>query len=107
MSSSTATIPSNNNDRKRSISSSIRLSPSPPSTKRHGLAANIRRTTKNKRRSKQHYRHLDNQSSSSESSRSSSESINQDYPPSPVDIQSTSTFISLQSAKYFLSDRFE
>lgn len=95
MSSSTATIPSNNNDRKRSISSSIRPSPSPPSAKRHGLASNARRiTNKNKRsserpsRSKQKYRHLDNKSSSSESSRSSSDSNHRDDPSSPIDIQS-------------------
>ncbi|CAF0777524.1 unnamed protein product [Adineta steineri] len=110
MSSSTTTISSknstmNNNDRKRPISSSIRPSPSPPSSKRHSLSStNLQNSTTKKNfhrlesneillkkstdhndrqsRPKQLYRHIDNKSSSSESSRSSSNSnhsINQEY----------------------------
>jgi hypothetical protein len=103
MSSSTATIVSknstmNNNDRKRPISSSIRPSPSPPSAKRHGLPSNSRHSTNKiqrqserpSRSKQQQYRHIDNKSSSSESSRSSSNSINQDYSSSTMNIQSKS-----------------
>jgi hypothetical protein len=79
----------NNNDRKRPISSSIRPSPSPPSSKRH-----LRRSERNERqsRSKQQYRHIDNKSSSSESSRSSSNS-NQEY-----DIKNTNEILSTKKS---------
>ncbi|UJR33760.1 hypothetical protein I4U23_021187 [Adineta vaga] len=79
--SSTKTSP----NRKRPISSSIRLSPTPPSAKRHGLSSrsNSRRRIQksstdhpNERQSrpKHHYRHFEHKNSSSESSRSSSNS---------------------------------